>query len=80
MFFLFQISRKTSELDEIKQRLHSRKNQSPTTFNYLTSTQETLRDEIRILEGKADVMESQKASLQKDQVSAETIALIQARM
>ena len=63
------MERKKRDLEDVKSRIISRKENSPTAFHYLTSMQETLRDEIRGLEAKADVMESQIHGLQKDQVT-----------
>ena len=56
----------------MKRRLVSRKENSPNAFNYLTAMQETLRDEIRILEGKSGTMAAQMTGLQRDQVEMDS--------
>ena len=65
------IRRKKRELDEIKSRLITRKENSPTVFNYLSSMNETLKDDIRALEGRVRSHQDQMTSLQKQQIDTQ---------
>lgn len=58
---------KWKELEKCRHRLQTRKENSPTVFNFLSSTTENLKDDIRRLDGKSGVIDTQIATLQAEQ-------------
>ena len=65
------IRHKKRELDDIKSRLNTRKENSPTVFNYLSAMNESLKDDIRALEARVRSHQTHMMSLQKQQVDTQ---------
>ncbi|CAD5120871.1 unnamed protein product [Dimorphilus gyrociliatus] len=58
---------KWRDLEKCRHKMQTRKENSPTVFNYLSSTTENLKDEIRRLDGKGEVIDTQITTLQAEQ-------------
>ena len=62
-----EVQRKKRDLEEVKGRIRNRKENSPSVFNYLVGIAESVRDDIKRIEGKMDIMQMNINSLRKDQ-------------
>ena len=62
------------QLDEVRDRVKNRKENSFTAFNYWTSLAEDLRSQIRLSEAKLETMRLQMDSLRNSQMGVQKVS------